>query len=80
MTTKPTTPKKTQAKSAAKAVPAADKPAIDENALLAQFASALLREGTGAFYADDVALRQRVKDAFGRARVMLDEFKIQIGA
>lgn len=63
-----------------KATAAAAKPVIDENALLAQFAAALLRDGTGRIEASDVALRQRVVDAFNRARVMVDEFKIQIGA
>lgn len=67
-------------KAAAKTTAAATKPVIDENALLAQFAAALLRDGTGRIDAGDVALRQRVVDAFNRARVMVDEFKIQIGA
>lgn len=77
-----TTPQKkpTAKKPAAKATAAAAKPVIDENALLAQFAAALLRDGTGRIDASDVALRQRVVDAFNRARVMVDEFKIQIGA
>lgn len=67
-------------KPATKATAAAAKPVIGENALLAQFAAALLRDGTGRIDASDVALRQRVVDAFNRARVMVDEFKIQIGA
>ena len=59
-----------------------DKPVIvlppawsKDRELLAQFATGLLRDGTGAYDADDVALRNRVKDAFNRARVMLEEFK-----
>lgn len=59
---------------------AADKPVIDETALLAQFASTLLRTSTGLYLSDEEGLRQRVRDAIGRARVMLDEFKIQLGA
>ena len=46
-----------------------------DRALIAQFATGLLRDGTGSYDADDVALRNRVKDAFNRARVMLEEFK-----
>lgn len=47
----------------------------EDRALIAQFATGLLRDGTGAYDADDVALRNRIKDAFNRARVMLEEFK-----
>ncbi|MNR47273.1 hypothetical protein D3C85_1663560 [compost metagenome] len=43
--------------------------------LIAQFAVGLLRDGTGSYDADDVALRNRTKDALNRARVMLEEFK-----
>lgn len=61
-------------------IPVPTAPILDETALLAQFAVGLLRDGTGRIGATDVALRQRVQDAFARARVMLDEFKLQIGA
>lgn len=61
----------------------ADKPTVvvpvkespEDRALIAQFAVGLLRDGTGAYDADDVALRNRTKDALNRARVMLEEFK-----
>jgi hypothetical protein len=46
-----------------------------DKALIAQFAVGLLRDGTGSYDADDVALRNRTKDALNRARVMLEEFK-----
>jgi hypothetical protein len=49
--------------------------AAEDRSLIAQFATGLLRDGTGAYDADDIALRNRVKDAFNRARVMLEEFK-----
>lgn len=47
----------------------------EDRALIAQFAVGLLRDGTGSYDADDVALRNRTKDALNRARVMLEEFK-----
>lgn len=68
------------AKASETPVLAADKPVIDERAFLAQFAVGLLRDNTGRIDSTDVALRQRVRDAFARAQVMLDEFKTIIGA
>jgi hypothetical protein len=78
--TKKPTPRKKAAAAKPVLTTESSSPQLDEAALLAQFAVGLLRDGTGRIGATDVALRQRVQDAFARARVMLDEFKLQLGA